>query len=76
MTKSVYAALQDYLTKLGMAEYRTAIAAHRKAGRKDKTYRHDPSPYHRALVLCLGANDEVLFKSIKDREGYACALGY
>ena len=59
------AAAQAYLARLGAAEYSAAIAAHRKAGRKPSTYRHNPSDYQRELCQLLGRNDENAFKARK-----------
>ena len=68
-------AAQQYLAKLGAAEYESAIKAHKKAGRSVKTYRHNPSQYMCDLVSALGANDEEQFKAIKMLEGYASEIG-
>jgi hypothetical protein len=68
-------AAQAYLAKLAQAEYRAGIWAHTRAGRKDRTYRHCPSDYHRSLVAVLGQNDEEAFKAIKGLQGYASILG-
>ena len=70
-----YTAAQAYLARLGMSEYEAAMRAHVKAGRKAKTYKHNPSAYHRELVRLLGANDENGFKALKMEQGYASKLG-
>ena len=72
MTSETYQALQAYLARLGAAEYRSGLAAH-KGKRK---YRHCPSDYHRRLVELLGQDDETRFKELKALQGYACALGF
>jgi len=68
-------AAQSYLARLGNAEYAERLHAHKKRGRLAKTYRHNPSEYHRALVELLGQNDEAGFKSLKMLQGYASDLG-
>jgi len=68
-------AAQAYLQRLGAAEYGSAIAAHRKARRSVRTYRHNPSEYMRDLVAALGRNDEEQFKAIKMLQGYASEIG-
>lgn len=66
---------QEYLSRLSMEEYRSAMDSHLKAGRKRGTYRHNPSEYHRKLVELLGTNDEEGFKALKGMEGYSSAVG-
>jgi hypothetical protein len=68
-------AAQAYLARLALAEMRAGRIAHRKSGRKESTYRHNPSQYHRDLVALLGRNDEEGFKALKLAQGYAHELG-
>lgn len=68
------AAAQDYLQTLAQAEYNIGKANSRRKRRK--TYKHDPSDYHRDLVELLGKNDEEGFKALKMLRGYASALGF
>lgn len=68
-------AAQDYLARLGAAEYGAGLRLHVKAGRRRSTYRHNPSDYHRQLVADLGRDDENGFKSHKMLEGYASIIG-
>jgi hypothetical protein len=75
MTSETYTAIQAYLTRLGLAEYQAGMAQHIKRGRKAKTYRHNPSQYHRDLVEALGRDDEEAFKALKLEQGYASDLG-
>lgn len=70
-----YSAAQAYLARLGQSEYRAGLAAHLKAGRHPRTYKHNPSQYHRDLVEFLGKNDEEGFKALKMLQGYASAVG-
>lgn len=67
-------AAQRYLARLAQIEYQIGIAAHNKAGRVSRTYRHSPSQYHRDLIELLGANDERGFKALKGEQGYASAI--
>ena len=66
---------QAYLARLGAAEYSAAIAAHVKAGRVPRTYRHNPSEYQCQLCALLGRNDEEGFKALKMLQGYASEIG-
>lgn len=75
MTLQTWNACQEYLNRLGMAEYRAGLAAHVKSGRKKSTYRHSISDYHASLVAALGRADEQQFKAIKMLSGYASAVG-
>lgn len=68
-------AAQQYLARLGEAEYGAGLRAHVKAGRKPSTYRHNPSQYHRDLVAYLGRNDEQGFKRLKMESGYSSEVG-
>jgi hypothetical protein len=76
MTNETYAAAQNYLARLGQAEYQAGIRVHLKAGRKRSTYRHSPSEYHRDLVDLLGRDDEHAFKVLKGEQGYASVVGH
>jgi len=66
---------QAYLARLGESEYSAGMRAHVKAGRKPKTYRYNPSEYHRELVRLLGADDENGFKYLKMEQGYSSKVG-
>lgn len=66
---------QAYLQRLGQAEYQSGLRAHVKQGRSPKTYRHNPSEYHRELVDLLGKDDEHGFKSLKGMSGYSSSVG-
>jgi hypothetical protein len=76
MTTASWEAMQNYLCRLGMSEYRQGIAQHVKAGRSRRTYRHNPSEYHRLLVDMLGRGDEYAFKAEKMLRGDYSALGF
>lgn len=75
MSQATWNACQAYLMRLGLAEYAAGMRAHVKAGRKAKTYRHNPSEYHRQLVELLGRGDEIGFKQLKMAVGYVSAAG-
>lgn len=69
-------AAQKYLQKLAETEYKSGLNAHIKAGRKAKTYRHNPSQYHRDLVKLLAEDNENDFKAMLNLLGYSSSLGY
>jgi hypothetical protein len=75
MAESWWGPAQSYLNRLAMAEYKVALAAHLKRGRKKHTYQHNPSDYHRQLVELLGKDDEEGFKALKMLQGYSSVLG-
>lgn len=63
---------QDYLRRLGQAEYRAFRAS--KAGKK-KNARYSPTEYHVDLCRLLGQNKEEEFKNLKALQGRYSALG-
>ena len=65
-------AAQNYLRRLGEAEYRAFRAS--KAGQK-KNARYQPTEYHAELCRLLGQDKEEDFKSLKALRGRDSALG-
>lgn len=70
-----YHAAQEYLARLGAAEYEAQSRQHAKAGKAKSTFKYSPTGYHRDLVELLGKGDEEGFKARKALEGYSSALG-
>lgn len=68
-------AAQQYLARLGQAEYRSGLKQHVKAGRKAKTFRLTPSSYFADLVKLLGEDNEEEFKYRKALNGQDSPLG-
>ena len=66
---------QEYLARLGAAEYAAQREAHAKKRRSPKTLRFSPSQYMCDLVELLGNNDEEGFKALKMLQGYASSVG-
>ena len=54
ISSQVYRALQTAAERMGANNYRAHRAAHLKAGRQASTFRHDPTPEHRAVVAAMG----------------------
>lgn len=67
-------AAKRYLERLGFAEYKAQLTAHRKRGRKQTTMRYTPSAYHEDLIKFLNDDNEEGFKATKTFQGYAEAL--
>lgn len=76
MKSNFYNSAQTYLHRLAQSEYVSGMRMHIKRGRIAKTYKHNPSGYHRELVRLLGLNDEVGFKQLKNETGYSSAIGH
>lgn len=65
-------AAQDYLARVGRAEYAAFRAS--KAGKR-KRARFTPSQYLEDMCKALGRGDEEAFKALKMLEGYSSAAG-